>query len=136
LRHVDWRTGFRGQVLIHAAKGYPREARAFAERLDMSGLKFGGVPLLTYPLPLGFIIATGVLVDCIPTERVPSQLGAANGWEWSLGDYTPGRWAWVFEQVTKLEKPIPFRGALSMWRVPEELLGPVPVLSNRFGATA
>lgn len=42
--------------------------------------------------------------------------------EASYGNYAPGRWAWRTKLVAKLDEPIPCRGALGLWDVPEELL--------------
>jgi hypothetical protein len=35
--------------------------------------------------------------------------------ELSFGDYTPGRYAWILENVQALPGPIPCKGALGLW---------------------
>ena len=99
----SWRTQHRGPIAIHAAKGYPASARRFAEG-------FGG---LTHT-PRGAVVCVIDLVDCQPTEEV--ALGISD-LEHHLGDYTPGRWAWLFDPASLLfiPNPIPARGALSLW---------------------
>jgi hypothetical protein len=42
-----------------------------------------------------------------PTEDISSQL------PW--GDFTPGRWAWLLEDVRKLDEPIPAKGRQGLW---------------------
>jgi len=39
----------------------------------------------------------------------------AEGHEYEFGDYAVGRYAWILEDVKRLEKPIPARGDLSIW---------------------
>lgn len=34
------------------------------------------------------------------------------------GDFTPGRWAWILQDVRPLPEPIPCRGAQGLWTVP------------------
>jgi activating signal cointegrator 1 len=87
-----------------------------------------------YRLPLGAIVATVRLAACLPiTDRAiqgkptisrhDGQFGYAETlWQddgracWSItdqlpyGDFRPGRWAWMFEDVQVLNPPVPFRG--------------------------
>ena len=32
-----------------------------------------------------------------------------------LGDYRPGRWAWLLEDITALDEPAPARGRQGLW---------------------
>lgn len=99
----SWRTSYRGPLAIHAAKGFPPSARDFAE-----------CPLVqSYvgqdPLPTGCILATCRLVAC---NRI---VAAPPGDESLFGNYEPGRFAWLLEDVTPLPDIDPCRGALSLW---------------------
>jgi hypothetical protein len=38
-----------------------------------------------------------------------------------LGDFSPGRWAWMLRDIIALKRPVFCRGALGLWRVSEEL---------------
>lgn len=103
----SWRTQYRGPIAIHAAKGFPASARQFAE----VERDFGRIPS---QLPRGAVVCIIDLVDCRPTEDVALGVSVL---EYYLGDYTPGRWAWLFDPASLrvLENPIPARGALSLW---------------------
>jgi activating signal cointegrator 1 len=65
-------------------------------------------------LPFGAIIATGILKTCHRVEGLP--LSAI---ERRWGDYSPGRFAWEFTDVTKLSTPIPFTGRQGVFEVGE-----------------
>jgi activating signal cointegrator 1 len=120
----SWSTRYRGPLAIHAAKGFPRDARDFA------GSRFVNYFLVTAGyatgdkyagLPIGSIIATCQLVDCLPMEAVACLSGVFDDHpeldteqERSFGDFSPGRWAWVLEDVKQCE-PIPAKGALGLW---------------------
>lgn len=78
-------------------------------------------------LPRGAIIATAVLDRCLPIDRHRARsLAAASPREFAFGDYTPGRYAWVFRNVERLAEPIPFKGSQGIFDVPDDLLGVVP----------
>lgn len=107
----SWQTRHTGRIAIHAAKGFPKDCKLFAEEERM----LGRVPAT---LPLGAIVAVATLQGCRRTEDVAHQLGAL---ERRLGDYTPGRYAWFLSDITELAEPVPCRGALSLWEVPAEV---------------
>lgn len=108
----SWKTDFRGQLAIHAAKTFPREARALCQTEPFKRvLMVAGYRAIT-ELPLGAILATCTLTDCVPTERIVASLSAQ---ERAFGDFTAGRWAWQLEDVQLLPEPIEAKGALSLW---------------------
>lgn len=88
-----WRTNYRGQLAIHAAKRPPDGVRRggwFASPAAVRGkgqtewvLRHGdnnrGLPLNARPLPLGAVVATAYLVDCVPTGPL-SIPGAEAKW--------------------------------------------------------
>lgn len=45
-----------------------------------------------------------------------------NEHEAAFGDYTPGRFGWLLEDVKALPTPIPCRGAQQLWDVPADVL--------------
>ena len=120
-----WKTSYRGPLAIHAAKGFPKWAREFTtESVVYEAVKVrfnqGHCGLPAYPL--GMVVATCNLVDILPTETVGCLPGVFDDYpeldnpdERAFGDYTAGRWAWVLEDVVLLPKPIPAKGALSLW---------------------
>ncbi len=103
----SWSTNYRGALYIHAAKGFPRYARDFAGEEWAIGR-------LPAELPLGVLVATARLVDVRPTEGVASTISAL---ERRFGDYCPGRYAWLLEDIEPLADPIPWRGALGLFNV-------------------
>lgn len=68
-------------------------------------------------LPLGCILCVVDLVDCV---RMPLAK-PADEWDEALGNWEPGRFAWRFENVRPLIKPIPYRGAQGLFDVPDHL---------------
>ena len=108
----SWHTSYTGLLAIHAAKGYPRFAKEFTLELQAKQL----LPVET--LPLSAIVALVHLEECLDTGGV-----VVSALERSLGDYTPGRFAWFFNpgSIVALSKPIPCRGALGLWTVPDEI---------------
>jgi hypothetical protein len=101
--------------------------------LDSDWRKFGNAQ---YPidLPLGCIVATARLVASVPitdsaVQGEPTislhagQMGyGPTLWRddghacWSIsdqipyGDFTPGRWAWLFDGIEQVDPPVPFVG--------------------------
>lgn len=107
----SWRTTYRGLIAIHAAKGFPAWARKFAAEEHAIGR-------VQTPLPLSAFVAVARLSDCLPT----AETFGYSALERHLGDYTPGRWAWVLDEVEPLSEPVPCRGALGLWAVPAHLI--------------
>jgi hypothetical protein len=103
----SWGTSYRGDIAIHAAKGFPKDARSFA---SLAWHKYG-MPVPSH-LPLGAIIAVVNLVDCIATDEVKYDISEQ---ERTWGDYHSGRSAWLFDRLRVLDTPIPCKGALSLW---------------------
>ena len=132
----SWYTPFRGPLAIHAAKGYPANVRPicleepFLSKLKAAGItQYGIYHASNNQLPLGAIVATCDLVDCVQIPRAYQRLlinmGAGKPdemWippdypEFSFGDYTPGRYALILANVRRLPEPIPATGALGLWR--------------------
>lgn len=126
----DWPTFYRGQIAIHASKKYPKECRELTyEEPFMSALKGGTAH--PHDLPLGAIVALGTITDCQPTERFfapgsQHKTGITIGSnEWAFGDYHEGRFAFHIENALALPIPIPCKGALSIWTVPDDVAGAI-----------
>lgn len=99
----SWPTNFRGDVCIHASKGFPRWAREFAAKKGIADI------------PLGAIVCVANLTACRQTDTVVTELSAAEQ-EW--GDYTDGRFAFKLENIRVLKQPIIAKGSLGFWSVP------------------
>lgn len=125
----SWRTHYRGPLAIHAAKGWTKEAvRMFFREPFKSTLAMAGYPIFS-TLPRGCIVATATLVDCIKVpraQRIETAVHADSGEVFSVlflpptglesffGDYSPGRYAWLLNDVKRLD-PVAVRGALGLW---------------------
>lgn len=140
----SWKTDYRGPIAIHSAKKDPCKIplwgmksfeKACGEALEKNG--YGSTWCL---LPTGSIIATAELVNCwyivyhpgtnidiakhipvgaeldVPKKHqdfgryiVPTET------EMLFGDWTPGRYAWEFQNIKILSKPIPIKGQQGLW---------------------
>jgi activating signal cointegrator 1 len=76
-------------------------------------LRGGGVDL--NHLPLGCIVGIGTLTRAIRTSLAGEEITEA---ERALGDWTPGRWAWRFENMQRLAEPVPVQGKQGIFRLP------------------
>lgn len=103
-------TSYRGPILIHASRGpIPAEALQRAGLMELAA----GLPDVR-----GSYVARAVLTDCIQiTPEIAEQLRRENPAEYVAGYYTPGRWAWVLENVEPLPEPVPARGFPWLWEV-------------------
>ena len=120
----NWSTTYRGPLAIHASKGLPtwvadvvRDNPAFTSALgdlfDPHGRTLGD-------LPRGCIIATCrlIAVFLISSDSTGWYFGHSypiTEKERSFGDYAPGRYAWLLDDVKPLDVPIPATGRLKLW---------------------
>lgn len=114
-----WATKYRGPIAIHSAMKAIQhtwsnlymddEAReVICRRLELPEIFDGPVTF-----PMGCILATAELVDCI--KITPEYIATLTPDELALGDYTLGRYAWKLENVKKLPEPIPAKGKQGLW---------------------
>ena len=113
----SWQTLYHGPLAIHAARTFPQAARTLF-RLEpfRSVLAAAGIHHWRQ-LPRGAVIGVVELRGCLPVELVPA-LGPE---EEAFGDYRPGRWAWELATPTPLAAPLPWRGRLGLFDVPEPI---------------
>ena len=102
----SWSTNYSGALAIHASKGFPGWAKAFAAEERELGR-------LPDKLPRGAIVAVAQLVDVRKTEELALEI---SGLERRLGDYSFGRFGFVFKEICPLSEPVSCRGALSLWQ--------------------
>lgn len=126
----SWATSYRGPIAIHAA------ARPVQQTIDdlVRGVIFATVEDLIddanadtlacidrlFPdpgeltqLPTGAIIGTALLVRCNAINE--AFLSRLSEQETDLGDFSPGRYAWEFEDMKLLAEPIPVKGMQGLW---------------------
>jgi ASCH domain. len=124
----SWSTRYRGALAIHAAKGFPADARALcAEEPYRSVLDRGGYAS-SDTLPRGAVIALAQLDEVIAFTRTSlaetrarSARGLLPEHEADFGDFSPGRFGFVLSHVQPLSTPVPARGMLGLWEVPVPL---------------
>lgn len=139
-KHIEtrnWETLYRGPLAIHAAKGYGKGGkRGFHARCQYEPFLSALEPHLRifghyncFAAPLGAIVATCELRDCVRTQYVVDAGRCTSvSWEsgertiWTLtaqerafGNYEPGRFAWLLANIRALPEPIPCKGALGLW---------------------
>lgn len=108
----SWESWYRGPLLIHASKSYPRWAKEAAEEEPFySALRPNGVHSAP-ELVCGCIIGQVRLSACRRTELYRAKL---SDMEFAFGDYADGRWMWKLDDAAFLPKPIPAKGALGLW---------------------
>ena len=121
----SWYTKYRGQLAIHAAKGFPEWARGMCYGKPFQSA-LGDYDFDPVTLPVGMIIATCELVDVVQMNEL-HVFPACQGYgckrqywkldekERAFGDYQVGRYMWLLANVKKLNKPITAKGALGLW---------------------
>ena|ERR1043166_1712591 len=118
----SWWTPYRGRLAIHAAKKDTPELREFFTWKACEPVR------RVFPrfddLPLGAIIATCRLVECLQATDVD----CLSEQEKALGDYSLGRYAWVFEEIERLDTPVPCRGFQGIFDWPAAVVQTEPQL--------
>jgi len=111
-----WSTYYRGPLLIHAAKRRPTKAELEYIHDILNEWGYDAKSILS-DLPLGALVCKVDLISCIKTRRGDNP----GGIEQYLGDYTPGRFMWITDNLKAFD-PIPYRGSQGFFEVPDDLL--------------
>ena len=113
-----WQTPHRGLLAIHATRDLPREAVALCAVSPFREALLAGNVAGPDALPRGCVLAIVRVTGCTPIDAPPEGVEAA------FGDYTPGRFAWQFDDIWALPEPIGARGAQGVWscEIPDQLL--------------
>lgn len=129
----SWATSYRGPIAIHAAQKdihtimislpHNTQTAMYASLYKGFGIKSGALK----QMPFGCIIATAELVNCHVIrsyidetaeacfQRGPDDYELITGDESLFGDWTSGRYAWEFVNITILPEPISVKGARRIW---------------------
>lgn len=103
----SWRTSYRGELAIHASLAKVTTGDPHMERL---------LSLLPKrELHQGMVVCRCVLKDCVPMDEAFLRWIDTQPTEKLCGEYAPGRFAWILEQVEPLEFPQPAKGHLNLW---------------------
>jgi hypothetical protein len=123
-----WSTRHRGPLAIHAAKGFPADARRLCRQSPYRAALARHGYASADDLPLGSVIAVAVLADVLEFDRDSLRKvrdGARRGLlpehEAEFGDFSPGRFGFVLHDVRRLAAPIPVRGMLGLWTLPADV---------------
>jgi hypothetical protein len=115
----SWKSWYHGEILIHAAKTYPRWARecekqnAFYQALRPDGV-YSNPKLMC-----GHIIGAVTVGDCIRTEALRDDISEE---ELLFGDFSDNRFGWLLTSPRFLPKPFFAKGALGLWEFDANLL--------------
>ncbi|MES2765497.1 MAG: ASCH domain-containing protein [Bacteroidota bacterium] len=115
-----WKTTYRGELLIHASKGFPGEYQYLCWQEPFKSV-LKTAHLSVENLPLGAVIGKVVLKDCKMIVDKPeeflkeAEMIAPPSPERDFDDYSVGKWAWIFSHAELFKTPIPAKGALRLW---------------------
>jgi hypothetical protein len=125
-------TTYRGLVALHAFQAQPRQARMLSERsfiadpIERAGFCPDRYPRNGLsPLPFGAIVgiarleATFMTAELFDIEGIDRDQAS---FEYMLGDWRPGRFAWRFTEPVLLGVPVPVVGGRTgLWDVPPDV---------------
>lgn len=127
-----WRTHYRGPIAIHAAqlRDHVDDAGLILTAAGIKKSIFDPDPFPTGDgdWPFGKVLAVARLADCVQTEDAnPSAQ------ERELGDYSPERFAWKFEDLRRV-KPIHCKGMQGLKDLPPDVEAKLEYLEAAAGA--
>ena len=115
----SWYTSYRGDLVIHAAKGFPRDAQELCRFPDFAKALHGQT---AKELPLSKGLCVVRVLACIKTtelHKVHGVLGyMPTAQEMRFGNYEPGRFAWVLQYLRPIDDGEPVRGFQRLWNWP------------------
>ena len=100
----SWKTNYRGEIYIHAAKA---KSKASNTSIASTYLKSKENP--------EHIICKCLLKDCIYMDEDFINEVKKNKEEYNSGRYEVGRYAWKLEVIEVLKEPIYAKGQLGIW---------------------
>ena len=115
-----WATHYQGDIAIHAGKS-PDDG-ALEDWRIVSALTAPGYEQI--PFSLGKVVAVARLYDCHP---IPDETGLSGCGTPARDDRTCSLWAdetgyhWRLRDIRPLRDPVPCKGALGLWRLPEDV---------------
>lgn len=121
IENRDWYTNVRGRVLLHAGKSWVREDIALDHQaaVDMGGQVIGRETWQALRSASGCLVGSVEIIGCV--RRSASR--------WFMGEC-----GFVLSNPIAFHTPIPYRGALGFFDVPDVLVSQVREM--REGATA
>ena len=117
----SWYTAYRGPLVIHASKGFPRDCQ---DLLSVPEFYSGVGCRLASELPRGVGLCVCNLRACVKTTELHKLevLGfRPSADEIPFCDFSEGRYAWLLEHFYDFIEPVPAKGALGLWTWPHEI---------------
>ena len=123
----SWSTAYRGELGIHAAKGFPRWAREICAEEPFASILAEASSVNSWTdLPTAQLLGHVNLTGCYPTSSVAANLSAAaymvgkqrvdvSSPEREFGDFSPGRYAWPLEDPVEFDEYVPMKGQLGLY---------------------
>ncbi len=103
----SWRTNYRGPLCLHASAARINHRDPHIQEL------LALIPGAS--MAYGKILCRCVLADCVPMDGAFLEEMERHKTERLCGEYAPGRFAWMLENIEPLERPIPAKGMLGLW---------------------
>jgi activating signal cointegrator 1 len=106
----SWRTHYRGDLLIHAGKTF------YFSDLELCHQDEHFKRCIPEPTRLitGALLGIVTVKDCVRIDEAFKK--TLTDQERAFGDYRPGRYAWILDNIRKFEKPIyGVSGAQGLW---------------------
>lgn len=124
-----WKTDYRGELAIHAARSRPKflgrsaETESFRDefadavncRRDRDDRCGVNVDCALNSLPLGAVLC---IVNLVAIEETSAVRETLSDQELCFGNYDNGRYAWFFKMVALFDEPIPAKGNRLLWNWP------------------
>lgn len=117
LKHYETRprrTNIRGRVAVHAGKKHIKARELYMSILAAKNVEESAYHICreSHPEEYGAVVGTVEIADCVPVEEIVDTLTEQ---ERLLGDYSPGRFAWVLKNPIMFTEPFPARGRQGWW---------------------
>ncbi len=109
----SWKTKHRGWIAIHAALNFNRFITDAHYRFEKELKEMGIEPIMS--TPRGAVVAIAKLERIIHCGSNREILIPDYHEVLDYGDYSPGRWVWVFSEIVPVEPAIPAIGRQGLW---------------------
>lgn len=120
----SWSTAYRGDLVICSAQRKASREECGDEAPYQHAMK----------QPYGAAVCVVELYDCVKTQNIITNtdkvllpLRTITEQEWEMGDYTPGRFAWLTRNLRRLATPVPVIGRQGFWNLPPDVVAKIAV---------
>ncbi len=117
------------RIALHASKSHTKDDWSHAQDI------YPVAAIAT--VPLGAIVATAVIVGYVVVEHKPNMTPrlieatkSAMGYNERSDPWFFGPVGWLLDDVVKLSQPVPCKGALGLWTVPDDVMEAIDNANN------